>query len=209
MELEVYTKEGKASGKKVKLPKHVFGIKPSEHAVYMAVKAQRANERQGNAATRTRSMVRGGGRKPWRQKGRGVARAGTSRSPLWIGGGRTFGPQPRSYTMNLPKQIKVLARLSVLSNKASEKKVKLVEDFQIDSAKTKDMFSVLQALELQDQKTLLLLKDYDSSVLRAGRNIPRLRIRVAATESTYDLLDCEQILIQEGALDKLSGATKK
>lgn len=209
MELDILKKNGRSSGTKVKLPKDVFGIEPNEHAVYLAVKAHNANARQGNAATKTRSMVRGGGKKPWRQKGRGVARAGTSRSPLWVGGGRTFGPEPHDYNMKLPKKVKVLARKSVFSDKARNKKIKIVEDFKLDNPKTMEVFSMLQSLGLSDQKTLLLLSDYDSDVVRAGRNIPKLQIRVARTESTYDLLDCETILIQKSAVDKLAGAVNE
>lgn len=209
MELEILKTNGRSSGDKVKLPKHVFEVKPNEHAVYMAVKAQNVNKRQGTASSKTRSMVRGGGRKPWRQKGRGVARAGTIRSPIWVGGGRTFGPHPRSYEMRIPRKVKSLARASVLSGKAKEDKVKVIEDFKLKNAKTKEMFGILQALGLEKQKTLLLLSDYDESILRAGRNIPRLKIQVASFASTYDLLDCDCLLVQKGAVDKLSGVLKK
>jgi len=209
MELEILKANGRSSGEKVKLPKHVFGVKPNEHAVYMAVKAQNANKRQGTVSTKTRSMVRGGGKKPWRQKGRGVARAGTIRSPIWVGGGRTFGPQPRSYEMKLPRKMKLLARASVLAGKAKEERVKIVEDFKLKEAKTKEMFGILRALGLDKQKTLLLLSEYDESILRAGRNIPGLKIQIAASASAYDLLDCECLLVQKGAVDKLSGVFKK
>lgn len=207
--MEILKKSGRSSGEKMKLPKQVFGVEPNDHAVYLAVKAQTANARQGTSNTKTRSMVRGGGRKPWRQKGRGVARAGTIRSPLWVGGGRVFGPHQRSYEMRIPRKIKSLARASVLSGKAKEQKIKVVEDFKLKDAKTKEMFGILQALGLEKQKTLLLLADYDEMILRAGRNIPRLKIQVASSASTYELLDCECLLIQKSAVDKLSGVFKK
>lgn len=209
MELEVYKTDGTSTGKKVKLPAHVFAVEPNEHVVYLAVKSQQNNSRQGTASTKTRSMVRGGGKKPWRQKGRGAARAGSTRSPIWIGGGRIFGPQPRDYKTNLPRRLKLLARKSVFSDKAKNDQIKLVEDFKLEQAKTKEMFGILQSLGLGDEKTLLILADYDADVVRAGRNIPKLQIRVATSESTYDLLNCKRLLLQMGAVDKLSGAFKK
>lgn len=208
MKLDVLKKDGSSTGSQVTLPKEIFGVEPNQHAVYMAVKAQNTNSRQGTAATKTRSMVRGGGKKPWRQKGRGVARAGTIRSPLWVGGGRVFGPHPRDFKTKLPKKIKSLARTSVYSDKAKNGKLILVEDFQLENAKTKEMFSLLKALGVDKSKTLLLLSEYDSTVLRAGRNIPNLNIRVAASESTYDLLNCDVIVVQKSAVGKLSGVRK-
>lgn len=209
MELEVMKKNGGSSGAKVKLPDDVFNVDPNENAVYLTVKAQTANARQGAASTKTRSMVRGGGKKPWKQKGRGVARAGTIRSPLWIGGGRVFGPLPRDYSMKLPGKVKSLARKSVLSDKAKNDKIRIIEDFKLKESKTKEVFSILQSLGLDNKKTLLLLSEYDADVLRAGRNISKLAIRVASTESTYDLLKCDTVLIQQGAVDKLAGVVKE
>ena len=208
MELEVLKTNGTATGSKVKLPKHVFGVEPNDHAVYLAVKVQNTNSRQGTVATKTRSMVRGGGKKPWKQKGRGAARAGTTRSPLWVGGGRVFGPEPRDFGMKIPQKVKTLARASVFSSKALDKKIKLIEDFKLSEPKTKEVFAILSSLGLDGKKTLLLLADYDQAVVRAGRNIPTLKVRVAATASTYDLLDCECLLIQKGAVAKLSGVFK-
>jgi large subunit ribosomal protein L4 len=208
MKLEVYKKDGAGSGEQVSLPKAVFEAPVNEHAVYLAVKAQMVNARQGNAASKTRSMVSGGGKKPWKQKGRGVARAGSSRSPLWVGGGRVFGPEPHDFSMRLPKRVKTRARVSVLSSKAKENKITVVEDFKIESGKTKEMHNMLKSLGLEGEKVLLLLSEHDPNVLRAGRNIPRLNIRVAATESTYDLLNCEKIVVQKSGLDKLVGALK-
>jgi len=209
MELTVYKTDGSASESKVKLPKHVFGKEPNEHVVYLAVKAQQTNSRQGTAASKTRSMVSGGGRKPWKQKGRGAARAGSTRSPVWVGGGRVFGPHPRDYNMKLSRKVKALARVSVFSDKAKNKKIKLVEDFKLEKAKTKELAKILQALDIYDAKTLLLLKEYDPDILRAGRNIAKLQIRVATSESTYDLLNCENLLMQEGVVKKLAGAFEK
>lgn len=209
MEVRVYKKDGSTTGKKVKLPPEIFETEPNSHAVYLAIKVLNANSRQGTASTKTRSMVRGGGRKPWRQKGRGVARAGTIRSPLWVGGGRVFGPQPHDFSLKLPKKVRRIARISVFSDKAKNNQITLVENFKLENPKTKEIYTILQSLGVNKQKTLFLLSDYDSVMYRAGRNIPNLNIKVAATESTYDLLNCERLLIQEGALEKITGVLKR
>ena len=209
MELQVYKKDGSLSGNKVKLPGHVFGVKPNEHVVYLAVKTQQANSRQGTAASKTRAMVSGGGKKPWKQKGRGAARAGSNRSPVWIGGGRIFGPHPRDYSMKITKKVKNLAKISAYSDRAKQEKIKLIEDFKLDNPKTKELALILKSLDLYNEKILLLLNDYDADILRAGKNIPKLEIRVATSESTYDLLNCECLLMQEGVVKKLSGTFKK
>jgi len=209
MELQVYKKDGSLSGNKVKLPTNVFGVEPNEHVVYLAVKTQQANSRQGTAASKTRAMVSGGGKKPWKQKGLGAARAGSNRSPVWIGGGRIFGPHPRDYSIKITKKVKSLAKVSAYSDKAKQKKIRLIEDFKLDNPKTKELVLILKSLDLYNEKILLLLNDYDADILRAGKNIPKLQIRVATSESTYDLLNCECLLMQEGVVKKLSGAFKK
>jgi len=209
MEIDIIKINGQSAGSKVKLPKHVFGIEPNEHAVYLSVKAETANARQGNSAAKTRSMVRGGGKKPWKQKGRGAARAGTIRSPLWVGGGRVFGPQKRDYYQALPRKVKALARASVFADKAKNGQVTIVEDFNLSEPKTREMAAILKALSAEGKSILLLLAEYDANVLRAARNIPHLEVRVAASESTYDLLRCEMIILQKSAVDKIAGAFKK
>lgn len=206
MKLDVYKRDGSSAGKKVDLPEQIAGAKPHQHAMYLAVKAQMANMRQGTASTKNRSQARGGGRKPWRQKGRGVARAGTIRSPLWVGGGRVFGPQPRDYSQKISKKVKRLARVSAFADKISNDRITVVEDFTLENPKTKELFGILKALGVESQKVLLLVSDYDANILRAGRNIPNLEIRVATTESTYDLLNCERLLVQQSAVEKIVGA---
>ena len=205
MVLEVYKQDGTLSGKKVKLSKEIFGIEPNNHAMYLAVRMQMTNSRQGTAAAKNRSAVRGGGRKPWRQKGRGTARAGTTRSPLWAGGGKVFAPSPHDYQFKLPKKVKRLARLSALSTKAQDKTIKFIENFSIDNGKTKDMYGILRAMELDSEKVLLIIPENDSMVLRACHNIPNLQVRIADTASTVDILNCRTLLIQESALKKLEG----
>ncbi|MBN2412611.1 50S ribosomal protein L4 [candidate division KSB1 bacterium] len=205
MELEVYTKDGTASGRKIKVSNKVFGVDINEHAVYLAVQSYMTNNRQGTASTKTRSMVSGGGRKPWKQKGRGTARAGTSRSPIWRGGGTVHGPQPHAFHFNINKKTNKLARHSVLSAKHKDECLKVVEDFSFDDAKTRNVFTVLKNFGLEATKTLVLLPEYDANLLLASRNIKNLKILMAKDASAYDLLDCKTLLVMESAVKKLEG----
>ncbi|MCX8057105.1 MAG: 50S ribosomal protein L4 [Ignavibacteria bacterium] len=204
MKVDVYKIDGTLTGRQIELNPDVFGIEPNDHAIYLAVKAFLANQRQGTAKTKERSEVRGGGRKPWRQKGRGTARAGSIRSPLWVGGGTVFGPKPRDYEMKIPKKIKTLARLSALTYKAKNNQIIVVEDFQFEQPKTKEMFNILKALKLEDKKTLLLTGSYDKTIYLSGRNIPKLNILEAPKASTYDILNNKVLLLQESALNLIN-----
>jgi len=204
MELDVLKVDGTSSGSKVKLPKPVFGIEPNDHLIYQAVRCQMWNKRQGNAATKNRALVRGGGRKPWKQKGRGAARAGTSRSPLWVGGGRIFGPQPRDLNMKLTKKMKKIARVSAYSYKAKEKGIICLDELKLANAKTKEMFQVLQSLNIEDKKVLLLTNNYESNIVRAGKNIPKLKVCQASDASTYDIVNCEVLLFEQNAIEKIT-----
>lgn len=208
MELEIYKKDGLASGEKIDLPEKVFSIEPNDHAIYQAVRSTMVNKRQGNASTKNRSAARGGGRKPWRQKGRGVARAGTIRSPLWVGGGRVFGPLPRDLKMKLPKKMKLLAKKSALTYKALQNEIKIIEDFELEAAKTKEMFFILKNIELDSTKVLLVTPSTNETILKAGRNIPNLTIRSAGDLNTYDILNCQVMLVQKSALDKIKEVCK-
>ena len=203
MKLDLHKMDGTVSSTKVSVADKIFKAEPNTHVMYQAVISEMANKRQGTVATKSRSEVRGGGRKPWRQKGRGTARAGTIRSPLWIGGGRIFGPQPHSYSKKFPKKMKRLARISALSTKVQAEEITMIEDFTVDSGKTKDMALLLNGLGFADQKVLLLIPENDCNLLQAGRNIPNLQIRIAETVSTYDILNCQRVLIQKSAVDKI------
>ena len=204
MKLDVYKIDGMSSGNSIAIPKDVFEVEPNDHLIYQAVRTQMTNSRQGTSATKNRSLVRGGGRKPWRQKGRGTARAGTTRSPLWVGGGRVFGPQPRNFKMKINKKVKRLARQSAYSHKLKEEAVIVIEDFKLENPKTKEMFQILKNLSIQDKKVMLLTSEHDPDVVRAGQNIPNLIIRQASDASTYDILNCEMLLIQQNALEKIT-----
>lgn len=203
MKLDVYKIDGNQSGDSIELSDDVFGIEPNDHVIYLAVKAYLANRRQGTHKTKERSDVRGGGRKPWRQKGRGTARAGTSRSPIWIGGGTIFGPKPRNYRQKLNKKVKRLARKSALSHKAKADQIMIVEDFNFEVPKTKDFEDMLDALKIKGKKTLLLTHERQENVYKSGRNINKVNILEAQNASTYDLLNNQVLLLQKSAVDKL------
>ncbi len=204
MKVDVYKIDGTLTGRQVELNPDIFAVKPNDHAIYLAVKAYLANQRQGTAKTKERSEVRGGGRKPWRQKGRGTARAGSIRSPLWVGGGTVFGPKPRDYELKLPKKVKLLARLSALTYKAQNNQIMVVEDFNFEQPKTKEMFNILRALKINDKKTLLLTGSYNKTIYLAGRNIPCLNVLEANKASTYDILNNKVLLLQESALNLIN-----
>jgi large subunit ribosomal protein L4 len=203
MKVDLYKTDGSTSGEQVELSDAIFAAKPNRHVVWMAVKAHLANLRQGTAMTKNRALVSGGGRKPWRQKGTGRARAGTIRSPLWRHGGRVFGPLPRDYSQDLPKKVKRLARISALSARLQDGRIRVVEDFSISSGKTRDLYAILRNLGLADRKVLLLTPGVDLLTYRAGRNIPNLIIRPAEQASTYDLLNCDVVLMQKSAVERI------
>jgi large subunit ribosomal protein L4 len=200
MELEVYKKDGTKSGEKVTLAPEIFEITPNDHAIYQAVRSIQANQRQGTHKVKPRNEVRGGGRKPFKQKKTGRARAGTTRSPLWIGGGSIFGPHPHDYVLKIPAKMRMLARKSALSYKAKDGSIVVVEDFSLESPKTKEISSVLKALSLQGKKTLFLTSKTDGVLFRSGRNIPTLDVREADKVSTFDILRNQVLLIQKSAI---------
>lgn len=204
MTLEILKIDGKPSGKKVKLDKQIFGIEPNDHAIYLAVKALMANKRQGTHKAKERAEVRGGGKKPWRQKGRGTARAGTIRSPLWIGGGTIFGPRPRDYRQKLPQKVKQLARKSALSHKVKDEQLIVVEDFTFEKPKTKDFLSMMHALNLDGKKILLLTGYNDGNVYKSGRNISKVNVMEASKASTYDILNSQLLILQKSAVDAIN-----
>jgi large subunit ribosomal protein L4 len=199
MNVQAYTTTGQKADQ-VDLNESVFSVEPNAHLVYQAVRIHLGNRRQGTSKTKERSEVRGGGKKPWRQKGRGTARAGSSRSPLWVGGGTVFGPRPRNYRKSFPTKMRQLARKSAYSMKAADQQIMIVDDFTVNQPRTKEVAAILKALSLETTKTLLLVPAYDKNLWLAGRNIPTLEIREAALASTYDVLNNQMLLIQKSAL---------
>jgi large subunit ribosomal protein L4 len=203
MELPVYKKDGSVSNEKVNLNPNIFEIEPNTHVIYQDVVAYLANQRQGTHKTKTYGEVSGSGKKLWKQKHTGRARIGAVRSPLWRGGGTIFGPVPRDYSLKVSKKVKSLARKSALSYKAKNSEIKIVEDFSLDNPKTKEMHAILKALNLLNNKTLLLLPKADQTIWKSGRNIPKLNILEATKASTYDILNNHVLLIQKSAVEVL------
>jgi large subunit ribosomal protein L4 len=202
MLLNVYGKNGSVTGQ-VELPDEVFNVEPSEHAMYLAVKAYLANQRQGTHKTKVRSEVSGGGRKPWKQKGRGTARSGSNRSPVWVGGGTIHGPRPHLYKQYLPTQMRRLARKSALSLRVQEQNLLIVDDMSFSYIKTKNLITVLKALNLEGQKALILLKGSDRNTILSARNIPGVSTTPANIASTYDILNHKKIILCKEALQDL------
>ncbi|MEA2076738.1 MAG: 50S ribosomal protein L4 [Candidatus Marinimicrobia bacterium] len=208
MKIDVFKTNGEKLDKKVDLAKEVFGIEPNEHTIYLAVKAELANMRQGTHKTKTRGDSRGGGAKPWRQKGRGTARAGSRRSPVWVGGGRAFGPEPHLYTAKLPKKVKRLARRSALSQKLNEKAIMVVDDFKLKEAKTKSLATILDKLGLAGKKLTVLVSEINENLYLSARNIPNVYIVPAERASTYEILDCEMLVVEKSAVKSINEALK-
>ena len=208
MQVDVYKIDGSPSGEKATLSPAIFEIKPNDHAIYMVVRSIQANQRQGTHKVKPRNEVRGGGKKPFRQKKTGNARQGTSRSPLMTGGGSIFGPHPHDYVVSLPAKVRKLARKSALSYKALDKAVVIVEDFKFDQIKTKQVITVLRALTLEGKKTLLMTSASDGVLVKSRRNIPTLNIRPADKASTFEILNTQVLLIQKSALGVLENSLK-
>ena len=205
MNIKVYTVEGKEKGT-IELDDKVFNIKPNKSVIYYALRAELANERQGNASTKGRSEVRGGGAKPWRQKGTGRARVGTRNSPVRVGGGITFGPKPRSYRVNLPKKMKRLSVRSILSLKRSDELLKVVEDFYIKSGKTKDFNKIAVNITDDEKRKRVLIIDQEPKTenKQAGRNIPWLKYFDAELLNTRELYYATQVVLTESAVKMLN-----
>lgn len=199
MTLDVLTKDGEKAGT-IELPTAVFGVEPSEHAMYLAVRAYLTHRRQGTRKTKTRAEVRGGGHKPFKQKGTGGARRGTNRSPLMPGGGVIHGPKPHTYSMDLPIKVKRLARKSALSIRAAEKNVVVVEDFTLGKARTKDIASMIKALKLEGSKVLMLLPNTDRMIVLSARNLPGVTTFPADKISAYDVLSHGKLVIFKSAV---------
>lgn len=203
MNVDVLTKDGAKAGS-IELPASVFGIEPNEHAMYLAVRSYLANRRQGTHKTKTRSEVRGGGKKPFKQKGTGGARRGSNRSPLMPGGGTIHGPQPHGYEVELPTKMKRLARKSALALRAQENNVVVVEDFSIDAPKTKDVAAMLKAIKVDGKKVLILLPSADRTFVLSSRNIEGLTTFPADKISAYDVLNHGKLVIFKSAIDTLA-----
>ena len=203
MKLSLKNIEGKNVGK-IAIPGKFLESISNNSAVRQAVLAELANLRQGTHSSKNRSAVRGGGKKPWKQKGRGVARAGTIRSPLWKGGGVVFGPEPHVYNKKLPKKMSKLARKSVLTKKVHDKELIVLDNINISSKKTADFISFMKNINILNKKTLILVDSFQENLILSSRNIRNVFIENVKTVSVYDLLDSEIILIDKLGVDTFS-----
>ena len=199
--IALYKMSGEQTGE-IDLNDDVFNIEVNEHVMYEAVKTYMANQRQGNQSAKTRSEVRGGGRKPWRQKGTGRARAGTIRSPLWKGGGVIFAPKQRDYSKKLPKKIKRLAMKSAFSSKVLNDEIVVLDELKLDSIKTKSMVDILSNLNV-DKKALIVTGDNDKTVYYSARNIKGVKTSNVNTLNVYDILNYDKFIITKDALKKV------
>ncbi len=201
MELKVLNKEGKETGRTVTLPEAIFGVEPNDHAIYLDVKLYLANQRQGTHKAKERSEVAGSTRKIKKQKGTGGARAGALRSPVFVGGGRVFGPRPRNYSFKLNKKLRQLARVSALSYKAKENSILVVEDFTLETPKTKEYVAFKKNLNIAEgMRSLLVLPGVDKNLYLAARNLQRTELVSAADINTYGVLKAKTLVIFESAL---------
>ena len=204
MKANIYNKSGKKLSKTVELNKKVFSVKPSEHSIYLTVKSELASKRQGTHSSKTRAEVRGGGAKPWKQKGTGRARVGSTRNPARVHGGSAFGPKPRSYDIKVNKKTKKLARISALSLKISSDAYKIVDDLAMPPSKTKDFNDVISKLDLQNKKVTMVVGDYDKNLFLSSRNLFLVNMVSVLDVSTYDIMNSDTVLFDESSINKLN-----
>lgn len=201
MKFDVLKIDGSQSGITVEISDEIISREPNNHVIYLDVKAYLANQRQGTHKTKEKSEVAGSTRKLWRQKGRGTARVGQIRTPLWVGGGTVFGPRPRDYRQYINKKVKKLARQFALINKIKSEQFLVIEDIQLSEVKTKNIANILKSLNLTDKKVTLLTNNPDVYV--AGRNIEKLNIINPKDANTYTLLNNQKLVVEKSALDDL------
>jgi large subunit ribosomal protein L4 len=203
MQLPVYKRDGSASPQTIEIPDALLTGEPNDHAIWLCVRSEQAAKHQGTHATKTRSFVRGGGRKPFKQKGRGVARQGSSRSPLMPGGSTIFGPQPHKYNINVPAKVRLLARRSAILYKARDNNIRVVEDFQMNAPRTRELASLFSALGIDTGRVLLLTAEHNVVIAKSARNLKWAKVQKAEAASTCELMDCTTILLQQSAVPQL------
>ena len=209
MEINVLNIKGEDTGRKVTLNESIFGIEPNDHVIYLDVKRYLAAQRQGTAKSKERSEISGSTRKLGRQKGGGGARRGDIKSPVLVGGGRVFGPTPRDYSIKLNRKVKALARRSALSYKAQENSIVVVEDFTMDTPKTKDFVNITKNLKAEGKKVLLLLPEVNKNVYLSARNLQRAEVMMASTLNTYKVLNADVVVVTENSLKSIDEILNK
>jgi large subunit ribosomal protein L4 len=203
MELAVINIQGKETGRKVNLNDSIFGIEPNDHAIYLDSKQYLANNRQGTAKSKQRGEIKGSTRKLKRQKGTGTARVGSIKNPLFRGGGRVFGPQPRLYSFKLNKKVKQLARKSALSYKASTNNIIILEDFNFEAPKTKEFVNLGNNLKIEDKKSVFVLTEQNKNIYLSSRNLQGVEVIIASELSTYKIMKASTLILAESAVDVL------
>ncbi len=203
MELAIFQLNGQQTSRKVMLDDSIFGIEPNDHAIYLDTKQFMANQRQGTHATKEKSLLSGSTRKIKRQKGTGGARAGSVKSPLFPGGARVFGPQPRDYSFKLNKKVKRLARKSALTYKAKENQIIVLEDFDFEAPRTKALIELLNNFSVADQKTMFVLARPNRNIFLSSRNLQQVKVIQASDLSTYDILNARHLFFMESSLQEL------
>lgn len=209
MEVSVLNIKGEDTGRKVALNDAVFGVEPNDHVIYLDVKQYMAAQRQGTAKSKERSEISGSTRKLGRQKGGGGARRGDINSPLLVGGARVFGPKPRDYSFKLNKKTKVLARKSALSYKARENAIVVVEDFNLETPKTKSFIEIINNLNIADKKVLMVLPEANKNIYLSARNLKRAKVAIASDINTYGVLDAGVLVVTERALNGIESVLIK
>jgi len=209
MELEIKQRNGQTTGRKVTLNSEIFEAKPNDHAIWLDVKSIMANARQGTHKSKQRNEVSGTTKKLKRQKGTGGARAGSMKSPLFVGGGRVFGPQPRDYSFKLNKKVKRLARISALSYKAKDNNITIVENVAMEAPKTSEVVNILKQLELTNKKVLVVTGDTNKNLFLSSRNLQRSKVLSASEINTYDILNAQNLVLTEGALPVIENILNK
>lgn len=208
MKLPVLKIDGTPSGKEVTLDNAIFGIEPNDHAIYLDVKQFLANQRQGTHATKERWAINRSTKKIGRQKGGGGARHGATKSTIWVGGARTFGPQPRSYSFKLNKKLKQLARLSALSYKAQANAIVLVEQFEMEAPKTKEFTNILKNIKAGDRKILYVLPQNSDNIFLSSRNLPNVNVITVDEINTYVIMNANSVVLTEGVQEILASRLK-
>jgi large subunit ribosomal protein L4 len=203
MELEIYKTNGQKSSKKVSLNDEIFGIEPNDHAIWLDIRQIMANRRQGTHSSKERNAVKGSTRKIKRQKGTGSARFGDIKNPLFRGGGRIFGPQPRDYGFKLNKKVKKLARRSALAYKAKDQELIILEDFSFEQPKTKQFTEMLGQFDLNDKKILLVLPESNDNIILSARNLQKAKVVKADDLNTYDILNANKLLLIESSVKEI------
>jgi len=203
MELAVLSRKGEETGRKVVLDDSVFGIEPNDHAIYLDVKQYLASKRQGTHKAKERNEISGSTRKLKRQKGTGGARAGSIKNPLFMGGGRIFGPQPRDYGFKLNKKVKQLARRSALAYKAKDNQIVVVEDFKFEVPKTKDYINIISNLKISGKKSLLVINEPDKNIYLSSRNLTNTKVVTASELSTYDIMNSASLVLTESSVGNI------